>query len=466
MARLKRPARPYPDSMVGQMIAVLALSFAFLLAVMTALELSDHGGVGAWAKSDYTVARLRKLQHLLPHIRPDRLSAYLAAESRCHEGYATSAAPWPAQETPESRVIAAAVASRLGLAAADLRAVPARLDRAQFGYAKCPSGEMTFPVEGVVISLRTAGGAWLHAEVHPHEWHVRQTVVDWFQKLAGAFLLIALVAIAFMYRLAQPLRRLTQGAVRFGQGLGVDPIEESGPEDVRRTIAAFNAMQGEVTEAIARRAHTLAALSHDLRTPLTALRVKAELIEDEAVRADLITSIRKMEAISTSAIEFLRGASDTEPLRAVDVTALVESECADFEDIGAPVRFTAGAPLTCACRPEALARAVRNLIDNAVKHGGGAMVSVRRADGGVVEIRVRDEGPGIPSAELGRVLNPFVRLSGARENEGGFGLGLSVVKAVVEGHGGTLELAAGRPRGLVATIRFPDLRPIANEPTE
>lgn len=457
MARLGLPTRLYPDSMVGQMIAVLAVSFALLLAVMTALELSDHGGVGAWAKSDVTVARLRKLQHLLPHVRPDRLGAYLAAESRCHEGYATSATPWPAQETPETRAIAAAVASRLGLTAADLRAVPARLDRTQFGYAKCAPGEMTFPVEGVVISLRTAAGAWLHAEVHPHEWHIRQTVADGFQKLAGAFVLIALVATAFMYRLAQPLRRLTQGAVRFGQGLAVDPIEESGPEDVRRTIAAFNAMQGEVTEAIERRAHTLAALSHDLRTPLTALRVKAELIEDAAVRADLIASIRKMEAISTSAIEFLRGASHTEPLRAVDVAALVESECADFEDIGAPVSFSAGAPLTCACRPEALARAVRNLIDNAVKHGGGATVSVRRAGDGGVEICVRDEGPGIPSADLARVSDPFVRLSGARDGEGGFGLGLSVVKAVAEGHGGGLELAAGQPHGLVATIRLPDL---------
>ena len=450
-----------PNSMVGQMMAVLAVSFTVLLAIMTLIELSDHGGVAAWARSDYTVARLRNMQRVLPHIERERLAAYLAATSRCHEGYATSDRPWPAARgTPETREIASGLARQLGVGAADLRAGRATLAGSDFGYAKCPPGEMAFPLQGLVVSLRAPSGAWLHAEVHPHEWHIGQTLVSWFQRLAGVFILIALVAVIFMHRLARPLRRLTRGAERFGEGLSVDPIDERGPQDVRRTIAAFNAMQRQVAEAVTRRAQTLAALSHDLRTPLTALRVKAELIEDEAVRSDLIASIRKMESVSTSAIEFLRGESQAEPLRTVDITALVESECADFEDVGAPVRFEPAPPLPCACRPEALARAVRNLIDNAVKHGGGASASVRPGDGWV-EIVVSDQGPGIPDDQIANVVEPFVRLSPARETqEGGFGLGLSVVKAVAEGHGGTLVLQAGRPGGLVATIRIPQAAPI------
>lgn len=438
------------------MMAVLAASFAVLLAILTVAELSEHGGVSAWARSNDTVARLRNLQRVLPHITASSLPAYLDAASRCHEGYAASARPWSEGiDTAETRAVAADVARALRLPPRDVRAVEATLDRPMFGYQKCPPGEIEFPVQGLVLSLKAPAGGWVHAEVHPHEWHVRQTLLAWLQRLAAVFGLVALVAVAFIYRLARPLRRLALAARRFGDGLAVEPVEESGPQDVRRTILAFNAMQRQVADEVKRRAQTLAALSHDLRTPLTALRVKAELVDDEIVRDDLIASIGKMEAVSASAIEFLRGESLSEPRRAVDVAALVESECADFEDLGASVRFSPSEPLVCECRPDALARAVRNLIDNAVKHGGEADVTVT-CNGEVLEICIQDRGPGIPPHLLDQALEPFVRLSAARDSEtGGFGLGLCVVKAVAEGHGGALRLSAREPSGLIATLVIP-----------
>nr|WP_257643994.1 ATP-binding protein [Luteimonas salinisoli] len=258
-----------------------------------------------------------------------------------------------------------------------------------------------------------------------------------------------------MYRLGRPLRRLTEGALRFGSGLKAEPLPETGPSDVRRTIRAFNAMQRQVIDEIDRRTSTLAALSHDLRTPLTALRVKAELVEDDKARSDLIASIVKMETIASSAIEFLKGEARTEPMRLIDLTALIESECADFQEIGAPVAFLGSGAVQIACRPDALARAVRNLIDNAIKYGGGAEVSIclSRSD---VEIAVADHGPGIPADQVRQAIEPFVRLSAAREgDEKGFGLGLSVAAAVAKGHEGSLDLAANTPRGLVARIRIP-----------
>lgn len=445
-----------PRSMAGQMMLVLAASFTVLLALLTYAELSEHGGVGAWARSDHTVSRLRNLQRVLPHIETTALPSYLAAASRCHEGYAASATPWSGgRETAETRSVATDVARALRMPLNDVRVARARFDRSMFGYGKCPPGEIDFPVEGIVISLKAPTGGWVHAEVHPHEWHVRQTLLTWLQRLAAAFGVVALVAVAFMHRLARPLRRLASASKRFGEGLAVDPVEESGPQDVRRTIVAFNTMQRRVANEVKRRAQTLAALSHDLRTPLTALRVKAELVEDEAVRDDLIASIRKMESVSASAIEFLRGESLSEPHRPVDISALVESECTDFEDLGAPVRFRPSPPLVCDCRPEALARAVRNLIDNAVKHGAGADVAVERK-GEFIEICVNDTGPGIAPHLIDRAVEPFVRLSGARGSDaGGFGLGLSVVKAVAEGHGGGLGLSAREPSGLTAVLRIP-----------
>lgn len=215
-------------------------------------------------------------------------------------------------------------------------------------------------------------------------------------------------------------------------------------------------MQRQVADEIDRRTQTLAAISHDIRTPLTALRIKAELLSDDKTRRDFISSIERMEKITTSALEFLRGESRGEAMREIDLSALLESECNNFEEIGKPAAFRGGPIVFAVCRPEALARGVRNLIENAVEYGGGAEVCLR-SDSDFVEIEVLDRGPGISPAQLARVQQPFVRLSKARDHAGksGFGLGLAIVKAIAEGHDGTLSLKANQPTGLVATIRLP-----------
>lgn len=446
-----------PKSMAGQMIAVLALSFVTLLAALTAIEQADQGSVEQSAQGEFTAARLRNLMPLLSYVRPAELGAFVESISKCHDGYAVSDGPYPGMRvSTDTRAVAAGIAAELELAEADVRAGHATLTRDAFGYAKCRAGEMDFPFEGLVISLRQPGGAWVSAEVHPHEWHLGETFVSWLQRSGAVFLLTAAIATFFMLRLGRPLRRLADAALKFGAGLKVDPIEANGPSDVRHTIEAFNAMQQQVTAEVARRTNTLAALSHDLRTPLTGLRMKVEMIDDPAVRADLTASVRKMEAITASALEFLRGGALDEPLRLIDLSALVESECTEFADLGRAVAFREGAPVRCLCRPEALARAVRNLIDNALKYAGAADVSVRKT-GEAIDIVVADTGPGIPPDRWRDVTQPFVRLSAARESEvGGFGLGLAVVQAVADGHGGTLRFAANEPSGLCATLSLPN----------
>lgn len=446
-----------PKSMAGQMVAVLALSFVALLAALTTIEQSDQGSVESSAQSELTVVRLRNLVPLLPYVRRSELGEFARSISKCHDGYAVSDRPFPGMRvSAETRAIARDLAAELALPVDAVRAGRATLTRQDFGYSKCGPDEMSFPFEGLVISLRQPGGIWISAEVHPHEWHLQQTFLSWLRRSGAVFLLTAAIAVFFMYRLGRPLQRLADAALRFGEGLKVDPIEEGGPPDVQRTIGAFNAMQRQVTAEVARRTNTLAALSHDLRTPLTGLRVKVEMVDDPAVRADLIASVRKMEAITTSALEFLRGEALDEPLRPVDLSALVESECTEFEARGESVRFLAGPAVRCLCRPDALARAVRNLVDNARKYGGTAVVELVRRNGWV-HINVTDPGPGIPPDRVDDVTQSFVRLASARDSGiGGFGLGLAVVKAVVEGHGGKLEFARNAPSGFIATISIPD----------
>lgn len=449
-------SRLLPASMAGRMIGILVVSFAALLAVLTIAEQQQSSDIYATAADAQTASRIQRVADVLSRIRPEQVAEHLRAESLCHFGYELSRMPFPDTKT-SARTEAAALrlAKRLAVSPEQLRVGRAMLTPNRFGYSKCRPGAIALPAEGLVISLRLADGRWLHAEVHPHEPHFQLTLADRLQRSGLAFLLAAGIAALFVYRLVKPLRALGEGAARFGAGLRVEPIAETGPPDLRRLIAAFNAMQREVTRTIRQRSTTLAALSHDLRTPLTALRVKAELVEDETLKCELIASIRKMEAIATSTIEFLQGESHAEPVKTVDLTSLVESECADFEDLGADVRFAATGPIPCECRPEALSRAVRNLIDNAVKYGGSAEVCVRRA-GDRASISIVDTGPGIPQDRLSDVVEPFVRLCDARDSKaGGSGLGLAVVKAVAEGHDGRLTLTPNEPTGLCATIIVP-----------
>lgn len=449
-------SRLAPRSMEGQMIAILALSFALLLAVLAALEALEQEDVVEWARNDFTLSRLRRMMPAVEFMDTERIDDFLDVTSSCHEGYTLTEEPFATRPSADSVAIGTRIARDLALDPGRVRAGHALLARTDFAYDKCSAAAIELPIEGVVISLQLHSGKWLNAEVHPHEWHVRRDMIGWIARSIGAFLFVGAIAVFFVRRLARPLNELTAAARRFGRGLQASDVKEGGPPDLKRAIRSFNAMQQQVADEVKRRTHTLAAISHDVRTPLTALRIKAELVDDDEARRDLISSIDAMERITASALEFLRGECRTEPMRDIDLGALVESECSNFADIGRNVAFLGGKEtVRCSCRPDALSCALRNLIDNAIKYGGAAEVALH-TDPESVAISVSDHGPGIPEDKLALAFEPFERLSQARQSDqGGFGLGLAIVRAIVDGHEGELVLEANEPTGLIATIRLP-----------
>jgi signal transduction histidine kinase len=455
MGFMKKALTWMPASLEGRMIAVLAFSLLALFAGVVLLEVRAHESAIEAAQSAGTLERIRKLYPVLERIGRQQIPDFLGIASSCHAGHTVTDQPFKLdRSSAEGTQLEARLARELSVDPRRLSVGHASLTRADFSYAKCRASEIDLPFEGIVISLRLRSGQWLNTEVHPHEWHFREKL-GWMMQVSAIFLLVGGVAIFFMHRLSQPLNELTQAARRFGEGLNVSTLEEDGPADLRRAIQAFNAMQRQVTEEVERRTNTLAAISHDVRTPLTALRIKAELIDDARIRQDVISSVERMERITASALEFLRGQSRSEPMRKIDLSALLESECLEFEETGRNVSFSGAHGVQHVCRPDALARAVRNLIDNAVKHGGDASVTLHVSDADV-EISVADEGPGIPPHLVAQALEPFGRLSRARENqEGGFGLGLAIALAVARGHEGELILRANEPTGLVAILRLP-----------
>jgi signal transduction histidine kinase len=218
---------------------------------------------------------------------------------------------------------------------------------------------------------------------------------------------------------------------------------------------AFNRMQERLRRLIESRTQMLAALSHDLRTPLTLLRLRTEEVADTEERDKMLTTIGEMDDMIGTTLAFARDEVRAEPRRKVDVAALLASIVDDMADAGLPVTMQPAAPLTRDCQPGALKRAITNLLDNAVKYGKCARVSIATA-GKAIEITIDDDGPGIPEAELPRVFQPFYRIEESRSRDtGGTGLGLAIAQAIVQAHGGELTLANRPGSGLRACIILP-----------
>nr|WP_243748786.1 ATP-binding protein [Pseudomaricurvus alcaniphilus] len=257
-----------------------------------------------------------------------------------------------------------------------------------------------------------------------------------------------------MRRIARPLRDLAQAASDLGRGRSVAPLPLRGPQDVQDTVAAFNTMNERLDRFVSERTRMLAALSHDLRTPMTSMRLRLELMPPSEERDKLIASLEEMQQMAEATLSFVRQAGDQEALQKVDLNALLGSLCDDLAALEQPVNYADTGAQTLMCRPVSLKRALRNLIENAVRYGGAADVSLKRQGNSLV-VAVRDSGPGIPEAEMEAVFDPFYRLESSRNREtGGMGLGLSIARQIIHSHGGQLTLTNTHP-GLKVSVSLP-----------
>lgn len=303
-------------------------------------------------------------------------------------------------------------------------------------------------------SVRLGDGRWLNFGATipdpPHLWSAPAVL-----SLGLMVVTVVLFSLWAVRRLTGPIRTFADAAERLGRDVQAPPLAEGGPEEIRQAARTFNDMQARLRRLVENRTRMLAAISHDLRTPITQLRLRAEFIEDADEQAKTLATLAEMEAMIASTLTFARDDALVEAPRTVDVSALVESLCDDLADAGKPVAFEAADKLPAACRPAALKRAVANLVENAVTYGNAARVSVLAAAKDV-RIVVDDDGPGIPPDEMETVFAPFYRLEKSRgAGPGGVGLGLSVVQAVADAHGGRVRLENREGGGLRAILEFP-----------
>ena len=263
------------------------------------------------------------------------------------------------------------------------------------------------------------------------------------------------VSIWAVRRVTAPLASLAVAAERLGRDVTAPPLPETGTIETRQASRAFNDMQARLRSLIDNRTRLLAGISHDLRTPLTLLRLRAENVENQQERDKMLATIAEMDAMVGTTLEFARDETVNEARRPTDVTSLLQSVVDDMSDAGLPVTMAPTGPLVYQCKSVALKRALTNLFDNAIKYGKTARAAIN-ASPGAIEITIDDEGPGIPEQELAHVFEPFYRVEASRNRDtGGVGLGLAIALSTIQAHGGELTLVNRSTGGLRASVKLP-----------
>lgn len=304
------------------------------------------------------------------------------------------------------------------------------------------------------LYIRLSAGDWLRiqgnapTEIFAWPWHLLVNL--------GVMLGAVIVLVWFAARtMVKPLTDMAHAARDLGEDLRRPPMCEDGPTEVRQAAHAFNAMQLRIRNNIEERERFLAAVSHDLKTPVTRLRLRSELLDDTELRHQFQRDLDDMQDLLGGALDFLQGKAVEEAMQLVDLVALAESIVDDFNDAGGIVTLKAPESLRIIARPRALRRAIGNLVGNALKYGARADVSLTATNGELL-VAIEDDGPGLPEDELERVFEPFYRIETSRNRDtGGVGLGLAIVRQIAHSHGGTVLLENRAEGGLRAILCLP-----------
>lgn len=444
-------ARLLPEGLAGRF--ALLLTGALVAANLMALGLlsSERARLGAEARDGREIERIVGL-----------VPALEAVDARLRRSIVRDAATRGARVSVDDRPIAArtqgpraeALRDRLADALAPRR-IAVEGPRGGRGpgarRARGPGGET---IALSIALLAPPGGPgprdWLNVTLRWDQPTGSMTRGGGFLLALGLSLAAVLgVGLVFVRHLTQPLTRLANAALAAGRGDRLARLPETGARELRAAARAFNDMQARITRFDAERMRTLAAVGHDLRTPITSLRIRVEMLED-AARDPMVRTLDEMTVMADGLVAFARGDGEVEETRSLELAALLGRVC---DERGAGLELV-GDPMVLG-RPVALGRAIGNVIDNALRYGGGARVGLSVEEAQAV-IRIADEGPGIPDAQLAQMFEPFVRGEQSRNAQtGGAGLGLSIARQIIGAHGGEIALV-NRPRGgLEVTITLP-----------
>jgi len=436
--------RLVPAGFRGQVAGILLVGLVLsqaLAAILYMVLLPEWQRV---LRPEVAVAKVAMVVRLLESVPPaDRQRfAHLWDEPDFAIGYAASGfPPAPAADAAEpDRSLRTQLAAQLGR--------PLEAVRADSLLTRAPRAKR--------IGVRLSGGDAIEI-VTPVGLASRIGLLE--QVALAAFLSFAMAGLwAWLtWMVSAPLMRVARAAEQVGLDVAAPPLAEQGPAQLKRVIRALNEMQVRLQRLLSDRTRMLGAISHDLRTPLTRLRLRIETDRAATEKTKMLADIETMEAMLSSALAFVRGIEEVEASDSVDLDSLLQTVCDGVADLGYEVSYSGLPRCRYPCKPQALQRALTNIVVNAARYGRRASVQLSRLPEAGFLVRVEDEGPGIPPAEKTKVFEPFYRLPPAQELDSqGMGLGLTIARSIILAHGGTIELNDRAPHGLSVQILLPE----------
>lgn len=458
----KALSRLFPDTVAGQAILIL-------VAALLAFHFLGYWAYRVGVESLATTARDRGLAERIVSIKR-AIASLPQAPDRDRVAHDLSSASLEVHWSKVSLVLGTApktartqaMEAHLRELVPDLAADSFRVGFADDGALGAGNADADAYRHMMLVSARLADGSWVNfsssalGTTQHADWSVMAIAICF----AVGIVVVALLLLRWATR---PLRELAVAAERFSLDEAPHPLPERGPSEVRRAAQAFNTMRERIQHLVAERTQALAAVSHDLRTPITRLRLRSELLDDDATRRLIDADLGEMETMIDSTLEYLRGGISSEPIRPIDLVSVVETIVDEQIDQGRRIALGGIAHGRVLGRLTALKRAFWNLIGNAVKFGDTVTVEIRDTRTELIVI-VADDGPGIPEADMERVFQPFARLEESRGREtGGSGLGLTIARAVIRSHGGEVLLSNHPEGGLKVRISLPKLKPSPDE---
>ena len=450
-----------PKSLFGRITLVLVGGLIAVQLMTTAMHISERNSLVYRIGSQQAAVRIGDIVRVLEATSPGERSSIMRAvpAETLKLSYGNPAGSDGVAGEESELLVAAREALALaldpGVAFRVIDAQPAFIEPDSW-YAR-EFGER--PGVRIHAAVRLQDGTWITADsvkpARPTSWFTRMVrnllIVD------AAMLVLCFIAVRLVTR---PLWVLAGAAEELGRNIDRPPLPERGANELVRASRALNVMQDRLKRYVQTRMQALAAMSHDLKTPITRMRLRAELLDDPQLKAKFVKDFDALQEMVTSTLDYMRGLGDGgELLQPIDVTALISSLKEDAEEAGHVVTVHGDARNPVMGRSQALKRCLQNLIDNALAYGKRADITVRDEDG-MLNIAIRDDGPGIPDGEIERVFEPFYRVESSRNrNSGGSGLGLSIARNIAQAHGGTVRLKNVATGGLEATLRLPRRAP-------
>ncbi|WEK33364.1 MAG: ATP-binding protein [Candidatus Pseudomonas phytovorans] len=429
------------------LLLCLALVASHLLGIVL---LHYHGSLLHPLSRNASLERLATAYHAARELPPGQSSTLLAhmgnRETRFWVARQAEVEPFPPRA--EEQRLANDLRTRLALPAEN--SLTLQLERVNGADARThllsPAGWAPLQLRS---SLALGNGLFLNAIQHPSGAYQWSSVLAY--SLPVTTLPVLLVVVFCISRVLRPVKSLARATERVSRGEWIAPLPLAGPAEARELTHAFNTMQARLARHVEGRTRLLAAISHDLNTPLTELRLQVELLEPGEARDDMLESLEELSTMVRETLGFVRDDAVQEPTRRIALDTLLGELARRYGLLGQALTLGKPADAYLYCRPLALKRALTNLIDNALKHGGTARVDVQ-VQAGMIVLEILDRGPGLPEAWLEKVFEPFVQLG---HGNGGLGLGLAIARACVQAHGGELVLENRQPAGLCAVLKLP-----------